>query len=87
MLVPIVLRFLKISVNAGSLLLMGIVITFLFFIISMYVLNFVTINAGQVDFGISGLDITLRDRTVALVVLSTVSAVFSMILETLRKSD
>lgn len=82
---PMMLKFFKLPVNTGSLLLVGIVFSFLFYFLGLYVIEFISITGGRVDVGISDLDFTFEDKTVALVVLSVTSAVLSIVLETLGK--
>lgn len=86
MMLPNFLKFLKIPVNTGSLLLIGVIASFLFFFLGLYVIEFISITGGSVNFGISDLTFTLKDKTVALVVLSVTSAVLSVVLETMSKS-
>lgn len=82
---PMILKFFKLPVNTGSLLLVGIVFSFLFYFLGLYVIEFISITGGRVDVGISDLDFTFEDKTVALVVLSVTSAFLSIVLETLGK--
>lgn len=83
---PAMLKFFKLPLNTGTLLLVGTIASFLFFFFGLYVIEFITITGGTVDVGISDLDFTFEDRTVALVVLSAIAAVFSVILETLSEA-
>lgn len=82
---PMLLKFFKLPVNTGSLLLVGIVFSFLFYFLGLYVIEFITITGGTVDFGVSDLDYKFEDKTVALVVLSVTSAILSIVMESLSK--
>jgi hypothetical protein len=86
MALPNLLKFMKLPVNFGALLLVGLVTSFTFFFVCLYVLEIITIGQGIVNVGISDLEITLQDRTMALVVLSAVSALLSVSLESMSKS-
>ncbi len=88
MLIPNVLKFFKLPVNNGSLLLMGVIVAFLFFFVALYnpFLPLITVVGGNVDLGLGFIQpIKLQDKTVALVFLSLVSAVISIGLEILSK--
>jgi len=88
MLIPNILKFLKLPVNTGSLILMAILISFLFFFTGLYILGIFTVPAGGViDFGIAFISpLVMADRTVALVVLTIFSALASVGLEVLSKA-
>jgi len=80
--IPNILKFFKLPVNAGSLILMGIIVSFVFFFVGLYVFNFITITGQNIVLGISFLDpIVLRDKTFTLVILSLVAAALSIGLE------
>ncbi|BCX14195.1 MAG: hypothetical protein KatS3mg085_727 [Candidatus Dojkabacteria bacterium] len=84
---PIILKFFKLPVNAGSLILIGVVAAFLFYFVGFYLTEFLTVASnGVVETGIESLDFRMEDRTVAFMVLSVVSATLSMIMETLSQS-
>lgn len=86
MLVPNILKFFKLPVNGGSQLLMGILVSFVFYFLSLYILNFIMITGSRIDLGLSFIQpIVLQDRTVALVFFSLVSAVFSVGMDVLSK--
>lgn len=86
MLIPNILKFFKLPVNSGTLILMGVITAFVFYFVALYVFNFITVVGGSVDLGLGFIDpIKLQDKTVALVFLSLVSAVFSIGLEILGK--
>jgi hypothetical protein len=84
--VPHVLKFFKLAVSSGSLLLMGVVMSFIFFFIGIYFLDLFNISRSTVDIGVSFIpEISLQDRTMAIVFLSLVSAIMSIGLEILGK--
>lgn len=86
MLVPNFLKFLKLPDNGGAMVLMGVIVSFIFFFVGIYVFGFVGVNYQPVDLGISTVSpIFLKDRTVALVFLSIVSAVVSVGMGMLNK--
>src|SRR5690606_4983292 len=53
MLVPNILKFFKLPVNGGSQLLMGILVSFVFYFLSLYILNFIMITGSRIDLGLS----------------------------------
>lgn len=86
MLIPNVLKFLKLPVNGGSMLLMGIIVSFLFYFLSIYLFQLIIVQAANINLGIPLVGpIVLGDRTVALVFLSLVSAVLSIGLDAIGK--
>lgn len=86
MLIPNILKFFKLPINNGSLFLMGIIVSFAFFFLGIYLFNFISVNATSVDLGVPLLtSIRLQDRTVALVFLSIVSTALSIGMEVLNK--
>ena len=86
MLIPNILKFFKLPVNSGSLILMGVIVAFVFYFVALYVFNFITVVGGSVDLGLGFIEpIKLQDKTVALVFLSLVSALASIGLEILGK--
>jgi hypothetical protein len=69
------------------LILMGVIVSFFFYFVSVYFLELIVITKGTVDLGISFIDpIVLKDSTVAIVFLSLVSAIMSIGLELLSKN-
>ncbi|MEO6728678.1 MAG: hypothetical protein ABIM99_02025 [Candidatus Dojkabacteria bacterium] len=79
MLVPNFLKFLKLPDNGGAMILMGIIVSFIFFFVGLYIFGFVGVNNQPVNLGLALVSpIILQDRTVALVFLSVVSAVVSI---------
>lgn len=85
MLLPNALKFFKLPVNSSSLLLLGVIMSFAFYFVGLYILEFLTITGNNVNLGLSEVNIKFEDRTVALVVLSIVSALTSVLLETMSK--
>ncbi|MEP7104162.1 MAG: hypothetical protein ABI721_05655 [Candidatus Dojkabacteria bacterium] len=86
MLIPNLLKFLKLPESAGSMLLMGVIVCFIFFFVGIYLFGFVGVNNQSVNLGLPFLSpIVLQDRTVALVFLSIVSALVSTGMEILSK--
>ncbi|MFS8130460.1 MAG: hypothetical protein ACMG57_00625 [Candidatus Dojkabacteria bacterium] len=86
MLIPNFLKFLKLPVNGGSMILMGIIVSFIFFFVGIYIFGFVGVNNQPVNLGLALVSpIILQDRTVALVFLSIVSALVSIGMEMLNK--
>lgn len=79
MLVPNFLKFLKLPDNTGAMILMGVIVSFIFFFAGIYIFGFVGVNNQPVNLGLALTSpIILQDRTVALVFLSVVSALVSM---------
>jgi hypothetical protein len=86
MLIPNVLKFFKLPVNGASLLLMGVIVSFVFYFVSIYILSIISVTGSSIDLGIAFFEpILLQDRTVALVFLSLVSAGFSVGMDILSK--
>ena len=86
MLVPNFLKFLKLPDNGGAMILMGIIVSFIFFFVGIYIFGFVGVNYQPVNLGLALVSpIILQDRTVALVFLSVVSAVVSIGMGMLNK--
>jgi hypothetical protein len=84
---PSILKFFKLPVNAGSLMLIGVVAAFIFYFVGFYLIDLFSVSStAVVETGIKDLDFKMEDRTVAFVVLSVVSATFSMILETISNN-
>lgn len=81
-LIPNILKFFKLPVNPGSLILMGVIVSFVFFFVGLYLFSFINITGQSIVLGISFIDpIVLPDKTFTLVILSVVAAVFSIGLE------
>lgn len=85
MLLPNMLKFFKLPVNNGSMLLLGVIVSFAFYFVGLYLMDFVAITGNYVNLGISDINIKFEDRTVALVVLSVTSALASVFLDTMSK--
>ncbi len=85
--IPSMLKFFKLPVSGGSLLLMGIIVSFVFFFLGMYIFNFIVISPkSSITFGIPFIDpINLPDRTFTLVFLSLVAAFSSIGLQLMEK--
>jgi len=86
-LVPSILKFFKLPVNGGSLFIMGLVMSFVFYFVSIYFFDLLDVSRSVFNLGISFIpEINLEDRTVAMVFLSFVSAIMSIGLEMLSKN-
>jgi len=86
--IPNILKFLKLPVNPGSMILMGVIVSFVFFFVGLYLFNFINIIGQTIVLGISFLDpIVLPDKTFTLVVLSLVAAIFSIGLELMSQKN
>lgn len=82
MLIPNILKFFKMPLNSGTLMLVGVIVSFMFFFVGIYVLQIITVAPKAVDLGIAFVQpIQLTDKTVALVFLSLVSAISSIGME------
>ena len=85
MLIPNILKFFKLPVNNGSIFLVNLLLSCLFFFSGIYILGLFEVTAGRtVDFWIA--QVVIADRTIALVVLSMFSGVISTGMEILRQS-
>jgi hypothetical protein len=86
-LAPNVLKFFKIDVNGWSLLIISILLAFIFFFISLYVLGLISVQASTINIGLTFMQpIHLQDRTIAMVFLSVSSSIISVVMDTLSKS-
>ncbi|MDQ6985475.1 MAG: hypothetical protein Q9M91_04920 [Candidatus Dojkabacteria bacterium] len=84
-LMPNILQFMKIKESAWSLILLGIVITFIFFFVGHYVFDFFTISAGDVVLSSKTKLFSVSDQTFGLILISMISSISSVILYILGK--
>lgn len=83
--VPNIIKFFKVEVNTASTFLVSLLLSFIFYYLSIYILGLISVNLTTIDLGISFIHpIDLKDRTVALLFLTAVSTLFSVLMEDLR---
>ena len=82
MIVPNMLTFFKISVNAGSMFLMSLVLAFLFFfLLSNGLFGVARITSSSINLGLDGSPSLNLDQTGTLMLVSIVSALLSVWLD------
>lgn len=86
-LVPTILKSLKLPVTNGSVFVMSIIVSFFFFFVGLYIFNFLKIpDRGIIDFGVNFIPpLIIQDRTVALVILTIFSTLVSSFFDFLNK--
>ena len=85
-LLPQLLSFMKIKENNGALFLGGIVLVFAFYFVSHYAFKLFTIAASKQEVQVwKGVGFTIDDQTLALILISVVSAGLSVIMQVLQK--
>lgn len=85
MLIPNILKFFKLPVTNASSFLLGIIVTFAFFLIANMA-KLITISTGSLSFGIAFLPpISLPNATMTIVFLSILATALSIGLEMLNK--
>jgi hypothetical protein len=77
MLVPNLIKFLKMKVQTTSLYMMTILVSFIFFFLLRYSFNLIVLKGGNVTI-IPGFVISLADQTVTIVFLSVIIALVSV---------
>ncbi len=77
MLVPNILKFFKLGVQTSAIYLMSVLVSFIFFFASKYLLNLINLGQGNITI-IPGMTITLLDQTVTIVFLSIFTSIFSV---------
>lgn len=88
MLVPLVLKFFKITVNAASQLLLATLISFLFFfLIYIGVFPFGSIGGSVIDFGFGANSVMRIDPLGTLIFVALFSAVSSTLLQLLSERN
>lgn len=87
MLIPNIIKFFKQVPNNGSLILVGLIVSLIFFLFTSYIIGFIRISGNTIDFGNDLINpIKLADNTIALVYLSVTSAVLSIGLDILGRN-
>ncbi|MCS7317779.1 MAG: hypothetical protein NZZ41_05680 [Candidatus Dojkabacteria bacterium] len=88
LLVPSILKSLKLPITSGSLLMMNFIVGFVFFFTGFYLFNFLKIpDKGIIDFGVSFIaPIYIQDKTVSLLFLTLFSTSISWIFDVVSKN-
>lgn len=83
---PNILKFFKLPVNGGSTFLITLILTFLYLFLQFSVFNVINLTRQSLNLGIDIIgEISLDDKTYALVILSILLSVLSVIMDFLRK--
>ncbi|CAG1022574.1 hypothetical protein DOJK_01760 [Patescibacteria group bacterium] len=83
---PNLLKFFKLPVNFGSLFLITLIISFLYFFVEISVLNIINLTGQNLNLGLDFVGtIVLEDKTYALVLLSVITSLLSVSMELLKK--
>lgn len=83
--VPNVIQFFKVEVNTPTLFVVSLILSFFFYYLSIYIVGLISVNLTSIDLGISFVaPLELKDRTIALVFLTVVSTILSVLMEDLR---
>lgn len=80
-LVPNFLKFFKLPVNTGSLFLITLTISFIFFILSVNILNLISIIPGKID---QIIFLEIRDETIGIALISFATSFLSVLIEKLN---
>lgn len=83
---PNILKFFKLPVNGGSTFLITLILTFLYLFLQFSVFNVINLTRQSINLGIDFIgEIPLDDKTYALVILSIMLSVLSVLMDFLRK--
>jgi hypothetical protein len=86
--IPNLLKFMKLNVNSGSLILAGLLVALLFYILGFYLLGFLNFTGNTIDLGTSVIStIKVADKTIGMIYLSVISAIASVGMDILRRNS